>query len=205
MRFKDWAQTTHSYPQVCSYMNPPTKNIQLPFNQRMLTVRTSWRRLPPLLEILRDVPVDIRRAYIQPEQSTLFVNTNSPVITSDDLRRFMHRVENDPFVPPVSTPGKVELPMDSKILMYNVPQVPYTTMEFYCKDRIGLLSDLLQYMNQLDIDIYAAHITTMYDQAHNIFHLVKNDAPLEPYELLYIRNVFEHDVKPRFKDCNDLL
>ena len=184
---------------------PPAKIADLPFNQRILTVQTSWRRLPPVLEILREVPVDIRRALIQPEQSTLFVNTNCPIATSEDLRTLIHRAENDPFVPPVSIQGKVELPLDTKILMYNVPHVPYTTMEFYCKDRIGLLSDLLQYIIQLDMDVYAAHITTMYDQAHNIFHLTKHNQPLEPFELLYIRNVFEHDVKPRFKDCNDLL
>jgi hypothetical protein len=179
--------------------------MSLPFNQHMVTVRTSWRRLPHFLEVLREVPVDIRRAYIQPQQSTLFINSGSPFLSSDDLRVHMKRIESDPFIPPLATPGKVELPMDTHILLYNVSNIPYTIMEFYCKDRIGLLSDLLQYMGQLDIDINAAHITTMDEQAHNIFHLLKHGKPLEQFELLYIRNVFEHDLKPRFKDCNDLL
>lgn len=126
-------------------------------------------------------------------------------MTSDDLRIHMERIENDKFIPPITETGKIELPIDTQIMMYNIPAVPYTTMEFYCKDRVGLLSDLIQYMCQLDMDLRAAHITTMGDQAHNIFHLQKHNQPLEAYELLYIRNVFEHDVKPRFKDCNDLL
>lgn len=177
----------------------------LPFNQHMVTVKTPWRRLPHLLEVMREVPIDIRRAFIQPTQSTLFINHGSPFMSSDDLYLQMERIEKEPIATTILQPGKVELPIDTQILFYNIPHMPYTTMEFYCKDRIGLLSDLLQYMTQLDVDISTAHITTMADQAHNIFHLQKHGKALEPFEVLYVRNVFEHDVKPRFKDCNDLL
>ena len=177
------------------------------FNKHVVIVNSPWRKLPQLLEVMRDVPVDIRRAYIQKETSTLFINAGSPLMTPEDLRIHMERIENGTVVtaPSSSQNPRVELPIDAQIMIYNIPNIPYTTMEFHCKDRIGLLSDVLQYMSGLDVDIHDAHITTMSDQAHNIFHLQKSNKPLDFHQIMYIRNVFEHDVKPRFKDCNDLL
>ena len=176
----------------------------------VITVKASWRKLPHVLEVMREIPLDIRRAYIHQDVGTFYVNSGSPYLSPEDIQKSAGALEmqskqhasgissvaSSLFTPP----PRIELPVDSKVLLYNFPDVPYTTMEFSCKDRVGLLSDLLQFMSGMPIEIRDAIITTMGEQAHNILHLQSKGDSLGFHQISYIRNVFEYDIKPRFVD-----
>ena len=180
--------------------------------QHIITAQARWHKLPQLLEVMREIPLNIRRAYIHENSSTFVVTSGSPYLSTADIDKHMETLERTCTSHEITyvetslwNKPRIELPIDSKVLIYNFQNKPYTTMEFSCKDRVGLLSDLLQFMTELPVDIHDAIITTIGNHAHNILHLQNQNQPLESHQISYIRNVFEYDIKPRFLDNNELM
>lgn len=169
----------------------------------VLTIRMNWRKLIVVLDHIRTVPLDIRRARIGADQSTLYIR--DPLFATDDLQASLDKLAWDVSQgngidarSNVDTSRQLRLPLDTKVIMYNVPGDDCTTVEFVCMDRIGLLSDTLHFLEPTGLNVKEAHITTINNLAHNIFHVQRANAPLGHNELIYLQNVFEHDAKNRF-------
>lgn len=183
----------------------------------ILTLRTHWRKLPPFLESIRSIPLDVKRAYISKEQSTLFLKEVNSNMTSHEAQaeifEIIHKSIDTRFTPVNKTnqpippnplgsiympdPNPIRLPVDTQIIVYNVPGIDYTTMEFGCQDKVGLLSDLIQSLCPFPFDIQSAFISTIGSTAHNILYLEHRNLPLSDDEMTYLRNVFEYEAKQR--------
>lgn len=161
---------------------------------QVITVKAHWRKLPHVLDGLRSVPYDIRRAHISKNDSILYLK-DSAVVNMDDseLERILSLAEADDN----GIANRMRLPLDTQMLLYNLPTRSFTTMEFGCHDRIGLLCDLLLFLEPLSVELEEAYVTTVGMFAHNILHLTKNGQQLLEDDLIYIRNVFEYEAKER--------
>lgn len=175
----------------------------------IITIRTKWRNLPVILDGFRNIPLDIRRAHITDDSSTFYLKEASSKLTIKDVQTQLAVVMKmrDQFeeVGFGHRSSRMKLPMDTQIMLYNMPTDNYTTMEFVCNDRIGLLCDLLLFLDPLSVEIKESFITTVGGAAHNILHLQKNGKELSENDMLYIRNVFEHEAKERFDNIQSHL
>lgn len=173
----------------------------------IITVNTNWRRLPVLLDCIRSIPLDIRRAHISEEGSTFYLKEPSVLLRDRDITSELSRLAESSSSGELihRAYGRMRLPLDTQILLYNIPSKPYTTMEFGCNDRIGLLCDLLMFLEPLSVELKESHVTTVGTFAHNILHLTKNGRSLNDPEITYIRNVFEHEAKERIQPGHDLM
>lgn len=164
----------------------------------IITVNTNMQNLIVILEGIRNVPLDIRRAHITQEKTTLYLKDQSTVAHGNvqTIEAEVAKMTSHSSIVPTKT-SHMRLPLDTQILLYNVPCTPFTTMEFGCMDRIGLLCDLLAFLEPLSVDVTEAHVTTVGTFAHNILHLTKHGLPLSNEDITYISNVFEHDYKER--------
>ena len=175
------------------------ENIKVPHH--MIHINVHWRKLPIILENIRSVPVDIRWAHVG-NQSTVFIlrsgdDTTQMIESQVNLANMLRNLQSKPILSTNVSAPLMRLPLDTQVLVYNTGDANYTTMEFGCKDRIGLLSDLLQFLEPLNVEIQYGYVTTIDDMAYNIFHLQKDNQRLSHQEIQYITNVFEHEAKER--------
>lgn len=173
----------------------------LPYH--VVTVHTPWRKMPFVLDTFRSLQLDVRKAYLTQEQSTLFLQqpTGLPLCeaTKQDILQVLDTGivvnERERYKELFASPFK--LPADTTVHLFNVPEQPYTTLEFFCADRVGLLCDILDFLSSFPIEIHTAHISTMEGYAHNILLLTRGGHVLDEADMEYIHNVFEYEVKHR--------
>lgn len=179
----------------------------------VVTFSTPWRQLPNTLDKIRSLQLDVRKALITPQHSTIFLKEplNRPL--SKEKRQILEHllnynenlmaydsIDNEELLINTNIDYKgFELPNETQILLYNLPEQPYTVCEFTCKDRVGLLSDILTFLSVLPVEIQLGHISTINDQAHNAFHLVhiETKKQLTNEDVMYVSNVFEYEGKER--------
>jgi UTP:GlnB (protein PII) uridylyltransferase len=167
----------------------------------IITVHAHWRQIPRVLDAVRAIPLDIKRAQIHPDCSTFFMQevepTTSLLYTTQRLIEIGQDMElllqeEDPHAD-----TRIRLPIDTHVMCYNIPDTSCTTMEFSCKDRVGILSDLLHFMSSLDVDVHDAFISTVHGTVHNVFHVTKDGGQLSLSMMTYLQNVFEYEAKQR--------
>lgn len=177
----------------------------------VVTFSSHWRKLTPPLTKLRTLNLDVRKALITPEHTTLFLKEQNNRALTREKRQLLDQVLLQPealsaydSIDEILINTNVdyrgfELPVETQILLYNLPDQPFTVCEFTCKDRIGLLSDILTFLSVLPLEIQLGHISTVNDQAHNAFHLVHMETkkPLTNDDVQYVSNVFEYEGKER--------
>lgn len=166
-------------------------------NQRpyhIISVHSPWRRMPPILQKIREEDIDIRRAFITKNTTVLYLkDSNGCFLPFQKQFRLTNLLSDYILETPLNS--NIQLSRDTEVLIYNIPGYPYTTLEFTCSDRIGLLSDLMELLSILPIDIQMGSINTVMDYAHNVLYLHKNHKPLSEIEIQYIQNIFEYEVK----------
>lgn len=167
----------------------------------VLTFTRQWKDIPPILDRVRALNLDVRKALITPESSTIFLKeSGNASLTLDKQKQLEEALYNSQTVSiddvNIEYQKSIELPNDTQILLYNIPSLPFTICEFSCNDRIGLLSDSLAFLSSLPVEICLGHVSTVAGKAHNIFHLVStNGAPLDEQDVIYLSNVFEYEGK----------
>lgn len=165
----------------------------------VLSVQTPWRKLSKITHKFRENDIDIRKAYIQPEQSVLYLKESNDRILSRDHRQYINSLINDTNqdVDEIMDTNNILLPSTTEIHLYNIPKTNYTTLEFSCHDHLGLLTDMTNLIASFPYEIKQAYISSVDSWAHNIFLLHHNQKPLNYKEVQYISNVFEYEVKER--------
>lgn len=157
--------------------------------------------MPYVLDNLRSETYDIQKAIVTSKYSTLYLKE------ADDSPLTISRIQN---VADIFNKGiiidererakyvyqnQIVLPTDTSVLIYNIPNMNYTVLEFICEDRLGLLCDMLDLLTSLPIDVHSSYVTSISLMAHNIFHIQKEERALTNEEIAYITNIFEYEVK----------
>lgn len=165
----------------------------------VLSVQTPWRKLSKITHKFRENDIDIRKAYIQPEQSVLYLKESKDRILSINHRQYINSLLEDVYQQEeeLIDSTNILLPATTEIHLYNVPKTNYTTLEFSCKDRLGLLTDMINLISSFPYEMKQAYISSVGSYAHNIFLLHHKQKPLNYKEVQYISNVFEYEVKER--------
>jgi UTP:GlnB (protein PII) uridylyltransferase len=165
----------------------------------ILSVQTPWRKLSKITHKFRENDIDIRKAYIQPESSVLYLKESKDRILSRHHRNYITSLIEDVYQQDddVVDTNNILLPETTEIHLYNVPKTNYTTLEFSCQDRLGLLTDMINLIASFPYEMKRAYISSVGSYAHNIFLLNHRDKPLDYKEVQYISNVFEYEVKER--------
>lgn len=179
----------------------PYKMERSSFAMHPVTVKAPWRYMPYVLDNLRSETYDIQKAIVTSKYSTLYLKE------ADDSPLTISRIQN---VADIFNKGiiidererakyvyqnQIVLPTDTSVLIYNIPNMNYTVLEFICEDRLGLLCDMLDLLTSLPIDVHSSYVTSISLMAHNIFHIQKEESALTNEEIAYITNIFEYEVK----------
>jgi UTP:GlnB (protein PII) uridylyltransferase len=179
----------------------PYKMERSSFAMHPVTVKAPWRYMPYVLDNLRSETYDIQKAIVTSKYSTLYLKE------ADDSPLTISRIQN---VADIFNKGiiidererakyvyqnQIVLPTDTSVLIYNIPNMNYTVLEFICEDRLGLLCDMLDLLTSLPIDVHSSYVTSISLMAHNIFHIQKEERALTNEEIAYITNIFEYEVK----------
>ena len=162
----------------------PSPNI---IPHHVINTRLSWRKLPELLNIVREYNLDIRRAFIENEECVLFVRNEPP---KQVAHGYGVAAEHVKLISPTS------YCKNDQVLIYNVKD-KCTVLEFTCMDKRGLLLEMIDMLASLSIqvELKTANISCINNVAHNIFHLMKEGKALSEDDMTYIRNVLEYDFK----------
>lgn len=165
----------------------------------ILSVQIPWRKLSNITQKFRENDIDIRKAYIQPEQSVLYLKESKDRILSRKRRIYIAELIQDVYnqTDDILDTANILLPATTEIHLYNVPKTNYTTLEFSCQDRLGLLTDMINLTASFPYEMKQAYISSIGSYAHNIFLLHHKHKPLDYKEVQYISNVFEYEVKER--------
>jgi len=166
-------------------------------NQRpyhIVSIHSPWRKMPPILQKIREEEIDIRRAYITKNTTVLYLKDITGFYLPFQKQFRLTNLLSD-YIMETPFNSNIRLSSDTEVLIYNIHAYPYTILEFTCTDRTGLLSDLIELLSILPIDIQMGHIHTVDKYAHNILYLHKNHKPLSEIEIQYIQNIFEYEVK----------
>lgn len=162
----------------------------------VISLDAPWRKIGYITDRLRNIEVDIRKAYIQKDTTILYLKGNKGRPLIESQKKYIEEVMEDGYYDSYSTvTNSIKLPSNTEIHLYNIPVLPYTTLEFSCEDRIGLLSDVMEMMASFPYDLNRGYISTIGPYAHNVFFLENNQKPLRENEILYISNVFEYEIK----------
>jgi len=152
--------------------------------------------MPYVLDKLRDDHYDIRKAHIKHDSAVLYVKDGV-----GDVHHKLHDIIADGYHDSYqkngagTTGGRIILPHDAEVNLYNLPNARKTTLEFSCVDRIGLLGDILELLAVFPFELQNSYISTVGPFAHNLFFLQACKKSLKEEDLEYIRNVFEYEVK----------
>ena len=162
----------------------------------VISLDAPWRKMGYITDRLREMQIDIRKAYIQKDSSILYLKGNKGRPLVETQRKYIEQVMEEGYFDSYSnTSNAIKLPANTEIHLYNIPGLAYTTLEFSCEDRIGLLSDVMEMMSSFPYDLNRGYISTIGPYAHNVFFLENNQKPLRENEILYISNVFEYEIK----------
>lgn len=170
----------------------------------VLSIQGHWKDIPRILSRIRTIPVNIVQSQLTTHDAVVYMVETGTEYRKEgtyslDVQHKLIRLVQDAHNDDEGewTNPDVKLPVDTKIDLYNLSNVPFTTLDFKCRDRIGLLHDLVAFIASLPVDIHSAYITTLEGTAHNIVHLQKNGLPLTWRDIEYVRNVFEYEGKDR--------
>ena len=163
----------------------------------VISLDAPWRKISYITDRLRDMQIDIRKAYIQKDSSILYLKGHKGRPLLDTQKKYIEEVMEEGYFDSYSNTANpaITLPGNTEIHLYNIPGLSYTTLEFSCEDRIGLLSDVMEMMGSFPYDLNRGYISTIGPYAHNVFFLENNQKPLRESEILYISNVFEYEIK----------
>lgn len=163
----------------------------------VISLDAPWRKISYITGRLRDMQIDIRKAYIKKDTSILYLKGSKGRPLHNIQKEYVKEVLDEGYYDSYSnlTSQEIVLPSNTEIHLYNIPGLSYTTLEFSCEDRIGLLSDMMDMMSSFPYDLNQAYISTIGPYAHNVFFLENNRKPLRDSEMLYISNVFEYEIK----------
>jgi len=154
------------------------EKVNLPYH--VVTVTAPWRRIPYILEEVRDLDIDVRKAWITKDRTTLYLKDAKPsakkalssptsafLPLSNPKHESLARAFDEGFMINEWERAKsvfghpLTLPHDTSIMIYNIPTMPITVLEFTCQDRVGLLCDMLDCLSWLPVDVQTAHISTV--------------------------------------------
>lgn len=163
----------------------------------VISLDVPWRKVDYITGRFRDMQIDIRKAYIKKDSSILYLKGSKGRPLHNIQKEYITEVLNEGYYDSYSNPmnQEVTLPANTEIHLYNIPGVSYTTLEFSCEDRIGLLSDVMGLISSFPYDLNRAYVSTIGPYAHNVFLLENNRKSLREPEMLYISNVFEYEIK----------
>lgn len=168
-----------------------------PIPYHVISLDAPWRKISYITGRFRDMQIDIRKAYIKKDTTILYLKGEKGRPLYDTQKEYVKEVLNEGYFDSYSNSinQPIILPANTEIQLYNIPGLSYTTLEFSCEDRIGLLSGVMDMMGSFPYDLNCAYISTIGPYAHNVFFLENNQKQLREPELLYISNVFEYEIK----------
>jgi UTP:GlnB (protein PII) uridylyltransferase len=151
---------------------------------------------------MRDYEIDIRKAYIEKNKSTLYLKGTKGTRLSNLKQAFVKEILETGYTDydydyeyNIDNYRQIKIPCETEIQMYSVPNINYTTLEFSCKDRIGLLSDMMRLIESFPYQLDKGYISTIGPYAHNLFFLQNNNKALNKNDMTYISNIFEYEIK----------
>lgn len=165
---------------------------QRPYN--IVSIHSPWRKMPPILDKIKEEDIDIRRAFITKNTTVLYVKDTEGRPLSFQKQNRLSNLLSD-YIVDKPLAFNIQLAKDTEIMVYNIANYPYTVLEFNCTDRPGLLCDLLDLLAIIPIEIHIGYINTVKNYAHNILHIHHHNRPLTEVEIQYIQNIFEYEVK----------
>lgn len=186
------------------YVQHRIERANIPYH--VVTVTSSWRKLPYVLDAVRDLNMDVRKAYLTPSDSTFYLKEKDGEPLSLQRQQELSHTFDNGVVVDVRERYKIlfqtplKLPKDTRVLLYNIPAQLYTILEFTCADRVGLLCDILDALSSFPIEIEIGHISTVSGFAHNVLQLTRDGRALNDAEIEYIQNVFEYEIKQRVEN-----
>jgi len=178
-------------------LNSSFKRNRVSYNSISLNI--NWRKLPILLDKLYDKDFNISKAYINNNDTTLFIKNFLCFEQMEYIDEIVEDAKNDDTI---CGKNNIILPSNTEILLYNSPKTlkNRTILEFSCDDRNGLLSDMIELLTCFPFEINEAYINTINDKyVNNIFLLQKNNKSLTNNEIEYISNIFEYEVKRKIE------
>lgn len=187
----------YSFNKSIIKLNSTFKRNRISYNSICLNIH--WRKLPILLDKLYDKDFNISKAYINNNDTTLFIKNFLCFEQMEYIDEIVEDAKNDDTI---CGKNNIILPSNTEILLYNSPKTlkNRTILEFSCDDRIGLLSDMIELLTCFPFEINEAYINTINEQyVNNIFLLQKNNKSLTSNEIEYISNIFEYEVKRKME------
>ena len=172
------------------------KNVYLTVPYHVISLDVPWRKVGFVTDRFRNMQVDIRKAYIQKDNSILYLKGAKGRPLMEEQKKYINDVMEEGYFDSYSSShNSIKLPANTEIHLFNIPGLAYTTLEFSCEDRIGLLSDVMEMMASFPYDLDRGYISTTGPYAHNVFFIQNNQKPLRENEMTYISNVFEYEIK----------
>jgi hypothetical protein len=187
----------YSFNKSIIKLNSSFKRNRVSYNSISLNI--NWRKLPILLDKLYDKDFNISKAYINNNDTTLFIKNFLCFEQMEYIDEIVEDAKNDDTI---YGKNNIILPSNTEILLYNSPKTlkNRTILEFSCDDRTGLLSDMIELLSCFPFEINEAYINTINDKyVNNIFLLQKNNNCLTSNEIEYISNIFEYEVKRKME------
>lgn len=183
----------------CPYvLERPVYNCEL-----AMSIKTQWRQLPYFLHELKRMNVNIHKAKMHKDWTTMHMKLSaSDVNTIYNDRHHMERVlsgisEIDDV--PLHSLG---LPQTTCVHIYNTMTFPYTLLDFGCTDRTGLFCEILEFLTPYDIELQGAYINTIGNVANNMFYITRNNQKLDNTYIDFLHNSFEYELKKTVIDHN---
>ena len=166
-----------------------------------IIINSHWKNLSVYTDSLRMNDVNITKAYIKKNKTILIVNDlNGKYIPEEKQLQINNSLyENLVNNEPISLEPRFNLAPDTDIQTYDIPFEKTTVLEFYCKDQIGLLTDICDVLSWFPYEIVHAYISTKQNYAHNIIAMQNKDKCLNEYYVQYLRNVFNYEIKKTTK------
>lgn len=181
------------YPKVLYFSN----EMYLKHNTSMVLVNTNWRNMSIYANKLREIDINIHKATVNKTNSVLYINDNSEHYISYEKQNYIQKCLQDINIDIINSDCSFNIKLDpsTKINIYNIPSLNLTTLEFTCKDRIGLFADLCEMLTYFPYEISKANIDTVNTSAHNTILLEKDNKQLSDTDIQFITNVFEYEIK----------
>lgn len=166
-----------------------------------IIINSHWKNLSVYTDSLRMNDVNITKAYIKKNKTILIVNDlNGKYIPEEKQLQINNSLyENLVNNESISLEPRFNLAPDTDIQTYDIPFEKTTVLEFYCKDQIGLLTDICDVLSWFPYEIVHAYISTKQNYAHNIIAMQNKDKCLNEYDVQYLRNVFNYEIKKTTK------
>lgn len=156
-----------------------------------ISVYAKWKSLPVFLHELKRMDITIHKAKMHNDWTTMYLRTNDAESKQHALELILTgNAEVDEV--PLYAQG---LSNTTNIYVYNITTFPYTVVDFGCKDRTGLLCEILEFLAPYDIEVRGAYINTIGDIATNMFYVTRNGEKLDTPYIEYLSNMMEYELK----------